>query len=135
MPLIVPNASEVTLLQFALGYATPGNQTLKLFTNNITPSDTDVAASYTVMSGQGYADITLTKSSWSVTSSAGVGTAVYGQQTWTFTAGGPTIVYGYYIVDSTTGLLLWSELFNSPKTIANAGDQIQITPTITLSKV
>ena len=87
MPLIVPNASEVTLLQFALGYATPGNQLLKLFTNNITPSDTDVAASYTVMSGQGYADITLTKSSWSVTSSAGVGTAVYGQQTWTFTSG------------------------------------------------
>ena len=31
MSLVVPNPSEVKLLEFALGFSTPGNQLLKLF--------------------------------------------------------------------------------------------------------
>lgn len=136
MPLIVSNASEVTLMQFALGFSTPGNQILKLFTNNVTPGDADVAATYTEMGVQNYAAKTLTKGSWSVVSSTNVGTATYAAQTWMFDGtGGAVTVYGYYVVDATTGLLLWAEAFSSGKVVQYAGDSITITPTITLSKV
>lgn len=135
MPLLIPNPSEVSLLQFALGFSTPGNQLLKLFTNNVTPGDSDVAATYTEMTTLGYAAKSLSKANWTVASSGGVGTAVQPVQTWTFTAGTPVTVYGYFVTDSTTGLLLWVETFSTAKVIQNNGDQIIITPTITLSKV
>lgn len=135
MALVIPNASEVTLLQYMLGYGTPGNQVLRLYVNNVTPGDADTAATYTEMSTLGYASKTLTKGSWSVASSSSVGTATYAAQTWTFTAGSAVTVYGYFVTDATSGLLLWAEAFNSGKVCQYAGDQIVITPTITLSKV
>ena len=137
MSLVLPSASEATVLNFLLGVTTPGNQILKLFTNNITPSDPDTASSYTEMGAVlGYVSKSLTKGSW-VTVAGATGnpaTSSYPQQTWTFSAGTAVVVYGYFIVDTTTGLLLWSEAFASPKTVQNAGDQIIITPTITLSR-
>lgn len=136
MALTIPNASEVTLLQYALGKSAPNNQLLKLFVNNIALADADVAATYTEMSTQGYAAKTLTMGSWTVASSSSVGTGTYAAQTWTFDGtGGATTVYGYFVVDSVSGLLLWSELFNSAKLIQFSGDQVILTPTITLSKV
>lgn len=135
MTLLIPNASEVKLLEFALGFSTPGNQLLKLFVNNVIPGDTDTAATYTEMSTLGYAAKTLTKGSWSIVPSSNVGTASYAQQTWTFTAGTAVTVYGYFVTDSTTGVLLWAETFTTPKVAQYSGDQILITPQITLSKV
>jgi len=135
MTLVVPNASEVSLVEFMLGKSTPNNQELRLFVNNKTPGDTDVAADYTQMSTQGYAAKTLTKGSWTVASSSNVGTATYAAQTWNFNgSGGATTVYGYYVVDSVSGLLLWAEAFNSPKLVQYSGDQITVTPTFTGSK-
>jgi len=137
MSLILPSASEKTMLDFTLGVTVPGNQKLKLFVNNYTPDDTTILANLTEMSTNGYADKTLTKTSWvSVAGTTGnPATSTYAQQTWTFTnAGGANTVYGYFITDVTSGLLLWVELFASPKVIQNNGDQILITPTITLSR-
>jgi hypothetical protein len=75
-----------------------------------------VLANLTEMSTNGYADKTLTKTLWVVTA-GGVGAAAsgaYAQQTWTFTnAGGANTVYGYFITDVTSGLLLWVEAFAS----------------------
>ena len=61
------------------------NLTLKLFTNNVTQADTDTASTYTVATGGGYADKTLTAGSWTVTVANDPSDAVYAQQTWTFT--------------------------------------------------
>jgi hypothetical protein len=137
MALILPTASEANVLKFALGVTTPGDQTLKLFINDVTATDdTLVAAGLTEMSTLGYSAKTLTKTSWVVTGNSGAAaSAAYAQQTWTFTSGTAVTVYGYYVVDSTTGLLLWFEKFTSGKVIQNSGDQIIITPAITLSKV
>lgn len=136
MPLILPSASEKTFCDFALGVTVPGNQLLKLYVNSYTPDDTTIAASLTEMSTLSYVAKTLTKTSWTTTAggTGAVATSVYAQQTWTFTAGTPVTVYGYYIVDATTGLLLWVESFATSKIVQNAGDQIIITPTITLSR-
>lgn len=136
MTIVVPSAAEKTLCDFMLGVTTPGNQTLKLFVNNVTPDDTFTAASFTEMSTLGYAAKTLTKTSW-VTVAGSTGnpaTSTYAQQTWTFSAGTLVTVYGYYIIDVTSSLLLWAELFASPKPVQNTGDQIIITPTITFSR-
>jgi hypothetical protein len=43
------------------------NLTLKLFTNNVTPSDAHTASNYTEASGGGYAAKTLTAGSFTVT--------------------------------------------------------------------
>lgn len=135
MPLLIPSSSENKLLEFMLGKSTPGDQTLKLYVNDITPADADVAATYTEMSTHGYAAKTLTKATWSVAQNSGVGEGTYPAQTWTFTAAAAVTVYGYFVLDSTTGLLLWAERFTSGKVIQFAGDQIIIAPKITLSKV
>ncbi|MDL2342461.1 MAG: hypothetical protein QFB87_05290 [Patescibacteria group bacterium] len=137
MSLVLPSAAEKTALDFMLGVTVPGNQTLKLFTNNIAPADTDTAATYTEMSTLGYVAKTLTKTAWVTTAGAtgAPASSVQPQQTFTFTAGTLVTVYGYYVIDSTTGLLLWAESFGGGKDIQNAGDQIIIVPTITLSRV
>jgi hypothetical protein len=136
MAIVVPSASEKTLVDFMLGVLVPGNQKVKLFVNNVTPDDSTVLATLTEMSTHGYAEKTLTKTSW--VSAAGASgqpaSSAYAQQTWTFTAATAVSVYGYYVTDTTTGLLLWVERFASPKVVENVGDQILITPTLTLSR-
>lgn len=135
MPLIIPTASENKLLEFMLGKSVPGDQILKLYVNNITPADADVAATYTEMSTHGYVAKTLLKANWTVAQNAGVAEAVQAAQTWTFTAAAAVTVYGYFVTDTTSGLLVWSERFTTGKVIQFAGDQIIVTPKITLSKV
>lgn len=134
--LILPSNSEKTMLEFALGVLVPGNQQLKLFVNDYTPVDGSVAANFTEMSTHGYAQKVLTKTNWVVSAGAdgSPASAAYATQTWTFTAAAVQNVYGYFILDATTGLLLWAERFASAKPIENTGDQIIITPKITNSR-
>lgn len=136
MALVTPNNSKITLAQYTLGYATPANQLLKLYTNNLTPAAAHVAADFTEMTtGQNsaYAAKTLSKAAWTVTFGGASASAVQPTQTWTFAAGTATTVYGYFIVDSSSGLLLWAEQFSVAKVVQFAGDQIIIVPTITLT--
>lgn len=132
--LLTPTVGENKLLEFMLGVATPGNQVLRLFVNDVTPSDGDTHASYTEMSTLGYAPMPLTKTSWTVAQASGKAEASYAMQTFTFTAGTPVTVYGYYVTDVTTGTLLWAERFAAAKTAQFAGDQIKLVPKYTLSK-
>jgi len=111
------------------------NHTLKLFTNDVTPADTDVAGTYTEATGGGYAAITLTNGSWTVTVGNDPSDAVYAQQTFTFTGAlttNPT-VYGY-VVEDADGTLVWAEKLTAPFTPANNGDNIKITPKFQMSK-
>lgn len=137
MALIVPNASEILLLRFALGDAAPHvNSTLRLFVNNYTPVPASVAANFTEMSTQGYAAITLTNTNWTVTNIDPEAEAVQAQQTFTFNGtGGDTNVYGYYLTDNTAGELLWAERFPTAPILvpASFGGQIRVTPRITFA--
>lgn len=132
MALLVPNGGEVIALSYLVGKtASTENLVLRLFTNNKTPAEADVVGDYTEATGNGYASITLTGASWSVTGGAPT-TAAYAQQTFTFT-GALGNVYGYYLTRATTGDLVYSERFSDgPYAIANNGDQIKVTPSITL---
>lgn len=128
---LVPEVGEVLALKAFLNHTAGEDQVLRLFVNDYTPVEGSVAGSFTEMSTQGYASKALAGGSWVVTP-GNPSSAAYAQQTWTFDGtGGATVVYGYYVVQDTSGLLMCAERFATPPTIANTGDQLKVTPTIT----
>jgi hypothetical protein len=130
MSLVVTNSAEILLLQYLLNMASPTDQILHLFTNNVTPGESTVIGGLTEATEAGYAVITLTGGSWTTTQNSGVTTGVYSEQTFTFTTG--ATLYGYYVTD-TSGNLLWVERFSGTAfQLPTGGGQIAVTPTITL---
>jgi hypothetical protein len=130
MALLVPNVGEVTALSYLVGKtATTENLVLRLYTNNATPAETDIASTYTEASGFGYASITLTGATWTITGGA-PSPATYPQQIWTFT-GALGNVYGYYLTRLTSLDLVYAERFvDGPYNIVNVGDQVKLSPAI-----
>jgi len=110
MTLIVPNDGEVAMLEKIIG------QTLflRLFSNNITPSETTTTGSLTQVTGGGYTEKELVVGNWTVAPGA-PGTATYNSPqnfAFTGTTGAPGTVYGYYVVDE-DGTLMWAERFEA----------------------
>jgi hypothetical protein len=129
MALNFPDVGENLSLEMIVNKTAPQNLVLKLYKNDITPSDTDTASTYTEATFSGYSAITLTGASWGTASS---GTITYGsQQTFTCDDTATDDIYGYYVVQATSGTLLYSERDGSaPLAIRSSGDAIKITPTI-----
>lgn len=112
MALNVPNTAELIALKAFVGHtAQTRNQTVLLFTSNITPADTDTAATYTAVeaAGGGYIRKTLTAASWNVSANP----ITYAAQIWTFTGPltGSATVYGYAVLRVTDLDIMWSENF------------------------
>lgn len=130
MSLLVPNNGEGDLLAYAVNKSVPENLVLCLYTNNITPAETDVTATYTEAAGNGYGNVQTVGANWTVTEGA-PSLAEYAQQTFTFT--GPLgAVYGYFMKRVTSGRIAWAERFtDGPYNIVNNGDQIKVTPKFT----
>jgi hypothetical protein len=130
MTLLVPDAGEVAMAAAALGKTNMTALTLRLYSNNYTPTEASVAADFTEVAGGGYAAIALVAANWTVATAAGVTTAVQPEQIFNFT-GDATDPYGYYITRA-DGTVLWAERFSDgPYPITTAGDQVKITPQIT----
>lgn len=132
MTILVPNTGEVIALSYLVNkYGTTEDLKYCFFAVNITPAETDTSATYTLATGGGYADKTMTGASWTVTGGA-PSNATYAQQTWTFTGALTTnaTIYGYIAKRASTGDLVLAETFTSFTPVAN-GDQILLTPTIT----
>lgn len=130
MSLKVVDGGESLALQYLVNKASPQDLKLCLYTNNKTPAETDVIGDYTEAAGNGYAEITLTGASWSVSGTAPTSIG-YAQQTFTF-SGALGNVYGYYLKRASGGELVLAELFSDgPYNIANNGDTIKITLAIT----
>lgn len=130
MALVFPDVGENKALEHLVNKTAPENLVLRLFTSNTTPAEGDTAGTYTEASGSGYSAIPLTGGSWGAASG---GSIAFAQQTFTFT-GALGNVYGYYYTQATSGVLIAAERFtDGPYNVANNGDQIKITPTITAS--
>lgn len=130
MTLLVPNNGEGDAAGYFVNKAAPQDLVLRLFTNNITPSETDTAATYTEAAGNGYAAAALAGANWTVTEGAPT-EAAYAQQVFTF-SGALGNVYGYFMTRQASGRIALAERFtNGPYDIQNNGDQIKITPKIT----
>lgn len=129
MALNVPDVGENIALEALVNKTAPQNLVLRLYKNNITPADSDVAGTYTEAVFGGYAAITLTGASWGA---ASAGTITYGsQQTFTCNTTATDDIYGYYCTQLGSGILVYSERdASAPFPIRNSGDAIKITPTI-----
>jgi len=130
--LLVTNQAEGLILELITNKTNDNvDLTLHLFSNNVTPAEGDTAATYTEVTGGGYASKTLTGASWTVATGA-PSEASYAEQTFTFSSvPGVATVYGYMVKRGST--LLWAELLPSaPFTIATAGDEVRVTPKLTL---
>ena len=134
MAIVVPDVAEGEMLELIL------NQTLTLglFSNDVTLANTNTAASFTAVSGGGYATKSLTLANWDVITGSTSTGIYYSHQTWTFTGAtdSPGTIYGYYITDA-AGVIFYAERFpsaNVPFTPKN-GSIIKIKPVITLASV
>jgi hypothetical protein len=132
MTLRIPNAAEVIALKALLNHTAGQNQVLRLYTNDKTPAESDVAGDYTEATFSGYATKALTGSSWNFTE-GNPSVADYAQQTFTSNAGSQNQnVYGYYITQSVSGALIWAERFtDGPYNVNNNGDEVRVTPRMT----
>jgi hypothetical protein len=125
MALLVPDVGEVRLLTELLdGGTARENWTLKLYKTNVTPAETDTAASYTEADFTGYATKTLTRTvsgaTWSTpATAAGVTSSTYGAAAQSWSATSAQTIYGYYVVGATSTILIYAELFGSSISLVN----------------
>lgn len=132
MALNVPDVGEKIAVEAFVNKTAPQDLVSRLFTNNITPADTDVAGTYTEATGvnfPGYAGQTLTGATWGAYTA---GACTYGAQiTWTASGAATADVYGYFVTQLSSGILGWSERdAGAPIAVRNSGDQVKFTPTI-----
>lgn len=133
MALVCPDRwGEILLLQYIVGMVNADNPVLHLYANDIIPSDSTIMADLIeVPTISGYSPITLLSSNWTTVQAGGVTTAVYSEQTFTFTT--DATAYGYYVTDQ-SNQLLWLERFSgAPFDIPDGGGTISVTTKLTLS--
>jgi hypothetical protein len=126
MALVVPNASEVLMLEYILNKTAPQDLTVRLYDNDITPDESTTELTLNEVAGNGYAPKILTAANWDITP-GNPSEAVYNvEQVFTFT-GAAGNIYGYYVT-RTGGELMWAERFTGgPFDVQVAGSEIRIT--------
>jgi len=125
----------------SLALATAGSMLLKLYVNNVVPSDTDTAAVYTevIANDAGYNDVELLVGGWTVQMLNNIAESRYAQQNFAFTGaldttdGKSGTIFGYYVVDS-DGVLLFAERAAVAFTPVSPNDTVMLTPIFQMAK-
>lgn len=106
----VPNTVELEIL---IARLTPA-LTLRLYGNDKTPADGDIAANYTEIAGGNYVNKPLTFAQWTIVAGS-PSMATYPFQQWIFNGplAVPNTIYGYFVTRDSDGLLQWAERFPS----------------------
>jgi hypothetical protein len=130
MALLMPQGGEHKALEALVNKTAPENLSLRLYQNDYTPVDGSVTGDFTIATFTGYSSITLVGADWNSPSGGTITCAAVKE--FTSTAGSQNQnIYGYYLVQVTSGVTVWAERFTGgPYNIANNGDKIQVTPTI-----
>lgn len=139
--LVVPSVAERIMLQNILNKELPQNLVLKLYQNDRVPRPGDVAANYQEANFIGYSAAVLSGDQWKLDNGMPVG-AVGETQVFASKADQPgQAIFGYYVVQADSGLLMWAERFvphsvfgDVPVVIAQNRASIAVTPVLTLSK-
>ena len=135
MTLIIPTDRQLVLLNTCLKIALVDDETLsvRLYNNNNIPMLTDTVDDYSEADFTGYERKTLLRSGWgdAALNSNGVAQSTY-SSTLDWLAGeiGDDL-YGYFVVGSTSGKLLWVEAFSEVRHMQN-GSTLVITPRFTM---
>ena len=131
MAILLTDAGKQKALEYLVGKnTTTESLILKLYSNNYTPDIEDTLDDYVeVTIANGYAAKGLSLAQWSVAA----GSAVYPQQTWTFT-GAAGNIYGYYAISSVSNEVIFAERFpDGPYIINTNGDVLKVTLNIVLT--
>lgn len=136
MPLVVPDQGELELLDKMLkdALSTNENYILKLYKNDVTPTNVFAPGSFTEADFTNYAARTLSRATWNAAVTvSGKAESSYGTspQSWTCGASGNT-VYGYWVEGAASAKVLWAERFSTSRVLAS-GDVLNITPKFTLA--
>ena len=134
MTLIAPKAGEILMLQYIVNLVrdSSDHNVLHVYENDVSPSESSTTSSFTEPSGAiGYDPITLVGSLWTIQQIGDVTTALYSQQTFTFTTG--VEVFGYFVTD-TSGSIIWAERFLTDGSfeLPSGGGTIAVEPKLTL---
>jgi len=133
MSLIVTNQSRVLMLEIIMNKSTSsGDRRLKLFINNVVPTQNTVLEDLTECTATGYISKVLSGSSWNVETVDGITSASYDEQV--FDIEEEILIYGYYVTNNTGTQLLWLERFvGAPYSLPTGGGSIGIELSFTLS--
>ena len=130
--ILIPDIGEIEVLKDLLGKQLIGDLTVKLFVNDITPSNGDTLATYIEMSTLGYAPKTITPAGWTIIPTLNKALGTHTMLTWVFSAGAPVTIYGLFVVDS-RGALRWMDRLETPLDVGQASDSLSITPRLSFS--
>ena len=130
MSLVMSSIGDVESLKRVLNYSAADDVKIHLFTNNHTPVAADTLSNYTESTATGYGAVTLTGTDWTISTIGGVTTATHATAV-TFTYTAAENVYGYYITNNASTVLLWAELFSTYCPIPSGGGSVSVIPKIT----
>lgn len=132
--LLVPNASELTLLENMLSSFDGGSELkFKLYKNDVTPSDSlNLASSYTEATFTGYSETVIDPDEWTYATVSNKAKATYGSEPleWTVT-GAAHDVYGYFVTDNAETNVIYAERFLT-KWSLSTDDVVLLQPTFSL---
>lgn len=136
MALLVPNVGEGRMIRLITNtIATTGeNLNIRLFKSNTTPTSTMTLTDYTEATFTGYASVAATSASWTINEGAPTSATQAAATTFTCTAATSESIYGYYLSNQQSSVLMWSERFSDgPYVLTNNGDKIILTAQLTVS--
>ena len=97
-----------------VGGGTPPSLNIGLFVNNHTPSWGDTNSAYTECTISGYSQVNIPSPNWIIFVGGGPPATVTGTPAlYTVVGGSGQIVYGYFILDTNSGLYLAAEKFST----------------------
>ena len=136
MALVLLHQGEQAMLEAFVNKTAPQTLIAKLFVTNVTPAKTDTESSYTEATGGGYVTKTCTPGDWTWTSATPSHIDLPQADTiWTFTGPLTTnlVIYGYYLIQTTSGKAVWAEAISPTFQPASNGDQFKLTLILTLA--
>lgn len=128
---VLVQQGEGIMLEALVNKTAPESLVLKLFKNDVTPTNAFTEADVVEADFTGYVAVTLTAASWVLTPGT-PSVIAFALQAFTSSAGAQNqAVYGYWLAQLGSGKMVGAERFSDgPYTIVNLSDVINVTPSI-----
>lgn len=130
MNMVEPNeGKQVTLDELFRLTSTRPTWTLKLFSSNTTVGDASTGADFTIATFTGYSNVSIARADWgAATVVSNVGQITKSSApSFTCTGGSSQTVYGWILVDASSGTIWFGQNFDTPITMI-PGATIAIDP-------
>lgn len=120
------------LLRIIMGQVGFGDMVVRLYSFPRVPQRSDTMASFVEPTDPTYAPVVVTPSEWEIDDSGDFPVA-YVSPALEFTFTNPVSLYGYYVSDPTSTVLLWSQTFDQyPSNVPVGGGVFSVSPWLRL---